>query len=331
MEDYLRAADQDELKRKREFAARAGYSEPDSYSPYSRPSILLDAASSMGEEVSPFNAPPRPYNHPAYAASASTAALPLVAPDPFAMEDDRRTFMTDDEFGKSRLDLEEGGPSSPGYVTMQELEKGEKGLLGGDAAAVVGEKETVEVFKETRARKQWKFLVWCFTWWIPSFLLIWPGKMKRPDVRMAWREKVTIFMLITLLCASAVFIIAILGNLLCPKQYVFSPAELSSHAFSNNPDDMLINIRGEVFDLTNFANRHYPSIIPVRNVQKYGGVDASGLFPVQVSALCNGKDGSISPWVTLDTSNTSDNNAGYHDFRACKLSFSLSSDGSQNG
>jgi len=37
---------------------------------------------------------------------------------------------------------------------------------------------------------------------------------------------------------------------------------------------------------------------------------------LQVSALCNGVSGSVSPWVVLDFSNVSDPNAQYHDFRA---------------
>jgi chitin synthase len=65
---------------------------------------------------------------------------------------------------------------------------------------------------------------------------------------------------------------------------------------------------------------------------EYGGVDASNLFPVQVrrlpyllahfspswqvSALCNGVSGSVSPWVQLSAVNVTDPNAQYHDFRA---------------
>ncbi len=49
---------------------------------------------------------------------------------------------------------------------------------------------------------------------------------------------------------------------------------------------------------------------------KYAGTQASNLFPVQVSALCDGVDGTVSPWVTLDSTNTSDSNMNYHDFRA---------------
>lgn len=319
MEDYLRTVDQDEQKRKREFGGRASEPEADPYNPFSRPAVLLAVPGSPGmpPATSPFQATTKPYNHPAYAATGSTAFLPLVGKDPYADDDDRKTFMTDDEYAKSRLDLEEGGlyngaESTLGFDAVQE-----KGALAGTVEPKQA-KETVEVHQETKARKQWKFIVWCFTWWIPSFLLSYVGKMKRPDVRMAWREKVTIFMLIGLLCGTAVFVIAILGNLICPKEYVFSTSELQSHSYSNNQDDMLVSIRGEVFDLTSFAPQHIPSVVPTRSVQQYGGLDASDIFPVQVSALCNGKDGQVSPWVTLDTSNTTDPNAVYHDFRACE-------------
>lgn len=313
MEDYLRTVDQDEQKRKREFGGRTSEPEADPYSPFSRPARLLDVAGSpsMPPVTSPFQATTKPYNHPAYAATGSTAFLPLVGKDPYADDDDRKTFMTDDDYAKSRLDLEVGA-----------LDAGQAALAG--TVEPKQAKETVEVHRETKARKQWKFLVWAFTWWIPSFLLSSLGKMKRPDVRMAWREKVTIFMLIALLCGAAVFVIAILGNLICPKEYVFSTSELQSHSYSNNQDNMLVTIRGEVFDLTNFATVHYPSVIPTRNVQRYGGLDASNIFPVQVNALCNGKDGQVSPWVTLDTSNTTDPNAVYHDFRACRFRFEIS-------
>jgi chitin synthase len=71
---------------------------------------------------------------------------------------------------------------------------------------------------------------------------------------------------------------------------------------------------------------HYPSIIPQKSLKKYSGVDATNLFPVQVSALCNGVDGTVHPGVQLNyrTSNytsqnnlvsTTDLNAKYHDFR----------------
>lgn len=48
----------------------------------------------------------------------------------------------------------------------------------------------VEVIPTSRGRMLWVIIVWACTWWIPSFLLTYLGRMKRPDVRMAWREKV---------------------------------------------------------------------------------------------------------------------------------------------
>src|SRR5882762_4079813 len=37
---------------------------------------------------------------------------------------------------------------------------------------------------------------------------------------------------------------------------------------------------------------------------------------VQVSALCNGVSGTVSPYVTLSSTNDTDTNSVYHDFRA---------------
>ena len=85
-------------------------------------------------------------------------------------------------------------------------------------------------------------------------------------------------------------------------------------------------MRGIVYDLGKFAPRHYPDIVPDAALEKYAGKDATNIFPVQVSALCNGKDGSIDPSVQLDYKqtnytgvntlvSTTDLNARYHDFR----------------
>lgn len=88
-------------------------------------------------------------------------------------------------------------------------------------------------------------------------------------------------------------------------------------------DTAYIAIRGVVFDLTSFVPAHFPTLVTSKNLLAYGGKDATSLFPVQVSALCNGVTGSVSPYVTLDFQGTNatsdrtvDKNAKYHDFRA---------------
>ncbi|KAG1890741.1 chitin synthase-domain-containing protein [Suillus fuscotomentosus] len=59
------------------------------------------------------------------------------------------------------------------------------------------------------------------------------------------------------------------------------------------------------------------SVVPVKTIlQTYGGTASDAIFPVQVSASCNGVTGSVSPYVTLSSANDTDRNASYHDFRA---------------
>ncbi|ORX54930.1 hypothetical protein DM01DRAFT_1304499 [Hesseltinella vesiculosa] len=166
----------------------------------------------------------------------------------------------------------------------------------------------------TASRKKWLILVWLVTWWLPSPFLNWCGGMKRRDVRIAWREKVTLCVVIFFMSAAMVMFIIFFGPLVCPHQDIFSPNELQGKA---DKSSAYVSIRGEVFDLTKFASHHWaPEVIPEDTVFDYGGKDATNLFPVQVSALCDGTTGSVSEQVVLDFQiNSTDKNAGYHDFR----------------
>ena len=185
--------------------------------------------------------------------------------------------------------------------------------------------EEVDTVPVSGSRKRWLAVVYLLTFYIPDFLIKWIGRMKRKDIRLAWREKLAINLLIWFSCAFVVFFIVIFPRLICPHQYVYSAAELSSHN-GKNGHSAFVAIRGEVFDLGAFIPTHYPSIIPPKSLEAYAGVDATDLFPVQVSALCNGVTGSVDPSVQLSYAPTNisgsptvisatDPNAGYHDFR----------------
>ena len=88
-----------------------------------------------------------------------------------------------------------------------------------------------------------------------------------------------------------------------------------------------VAIRGVVFDLGAFMPVHYPNIVPQKSLKKYAGVDATNLFPVQVSAMCQGvNESGIDPAVQLSyrstnytgetsVSSSTDLYAQYHDFR----------------
>ncbi|KAI9310276.1 chitin synthase-domain-containing protein [Dichotomocladium elegans] len=167
----------------------------------------------------------------------------------------------------------------------------------------------------SKARGCWVIMTWLCTWWIPSALLSLLGGMRRQDIRMAWREKLTLCMFIFILCAAMIWFICFFGRLLCPHQDLYTQSELQARS---SKDNAYVAIRGEVFDLTSFAPRHWASeVIPTNALFQYSGQDISDLFPVQVSALCDGNDAPVSEHVTLETRiNITDSNAVYHDFRS---------------
>ncbi len=185
--------------------------------------------------------------------------------------------------------------------------------------------EEVDAVMMSGSRKRWLAVVWLLTFYIPDFLIKWLGRMKRQDVRTAWREKFAINLLIWFSCGFVVFFIIIFPQLICPKQHVYSASELASYDGKKSRSSY-VALRGEVFDLGAFIPSHYPTIVPATALQKYAGIDATSLFPVQVSALCAGKSGSVDQSVVLDSvpTNTSgsasvidgaDRNRKYHDFR----------------
>lgn len=235
--------------------------------------------------------------------------------------EDARSFYSEDEYYQD--DRYSGGYNdtesaygsevfAPSGSTFRELEM--RKMLNEDPKGAAADDEVEEPRKMSRARKQWLVITWFLTWWIPGPFLRWCGGMKRPDVRMAWREKVALCILILLMSATMIAFIAFFGELICPKQNVFSRSELQNHIQASQA---YTAIRGEVFDLTSFAGHHPdPEVIAIGPILKYGGMDATDLFPVQVSALCNGITGTVSPAVTLDFHvNVTDPNAVYHDFR----------------
>ena len=226
-------------------------------------------------------------------------------------------------FGSHDVDSRsDAGASALGQGDMfRNLDTKEQLAEKGNEKAMV----EVEEVKTSGSRKRWLFIVYLHTWLIPDFMIRWIGRMPRKDVRIAWREKLAINMMIWTSCLFVGFFIVVFPMLICPTQHVFSAAELSS--YNGKGSSAYVAIRGNVFDLGDFAPNHYPSIIPQKSLLAYAGLDATGLFPVQVSALCGGVDGTINPYVQLDYTSTNqtgsasiisstDTNWKYHDFRA---------------
>ena len=289
LEDYLRSTDVEEQKRNRmrDAEAAAGVADAgDPYSPYpTTPDTRqhLQGAEGYGD-----------------AFAESSQALPLVEnASPFQRADlyeddydDRKSFRSEDYDGHSRFTSAHDDVNSnfgtesyaPSRNMFQNADR--KGLLDKEAlAGEIQDGETSEVVKESSARRRWVALCWILTFWVPNPLLTYLGRMKRLDVRQAWREKLALNILIWFVCGCAIFIIAVLGNVICPTEHVFSTSELQSHSTTSSPNSVYTSIRGEVFNLNQIAYIHsrVVSVVPTKSILKYGGVSSDNIFPVQVS------------------------------------------------
>lgn len=292
-EDQLRSRDTEEQRRNRlrDAEAEAGLNPRgigDPYAPHRSPNEDNEAGS--------------PYWAGGFAEAynGSTQALPLVAnASPFQRADlyedeydENKSIRSDDFDGRSRFTSQRDDSVShfgsesyaPSRNMFQNTDK--RGLIEKEAlAGEILEGETTEVWKESSARRRWVALCWMLTWWVPSPLLTYLGRMKRLDVRQAWREKLALNLIIWFICGAAVFVIAVMGPVICPTQHVFSTAELASHSYELSPQNVYTSVRGEVFDLTNVAATHQRvvGVVPAKAILKYGGQSADGIFPVQVS------------------------------------------------
>lgn len=275
LEDHLRATDPEEMQH---LLRKASADDDDAAQALVDPYSPYIALVSRAEDSAP--SPPAPvtpaWHHWAY--------------------DEQQSLLGDDADGEDMLLLDDTKDAGPG-----------------EAAPPAGPQVT-ERLRVTTERRLWVFFTWLCTFWVPSLVLGFFPKLRRSDVRMAWREKLAINMMIWFVCLCSIFVIVFLGNIVCPRQHLYSVGELSGHQGSN----AFTAIRGEVFDLHKIIGAHL-SAIPVvsrKSLLQYAGADATSIFPVQVNALCNGPNGPISPWVTLDNANNTDANAQYHDFRA---------------
>ncbi|KAF6750973.1 glycosyltransferase family 2 protein [Ephemerocybe angulata] len=193
-------------------------------------------------------------------------------------------------------------PDSPSFGGESKEDMGGSSMGGGGGGEEEARREAISVVKDasgtaveevptSRTRRYWLWIVWGSTWLIPSFFLRVIGRMKRPDVRLAWREKFTIFWLILLLNAFVVFYIIEFGRLLCPnmdKAWDFH--EVSQHQGEN---DWWIAMHGTVYDLSDYIWADHSDIANFAsntrdNLEQLAGQDLSYYFPPPLILACPG-------------------------------------------
>ncbi|KAJ8083666.1 hypothetical protein PM082_009542 [Marasmius tenuissimus] len=324
LEDQLRSRDVEEQKRNRlrDAEAEAGLGPralADPYAPYHSPG--LDAAEGDDPWAAGYG---DAFNPSSQQLPLVSNASPFIRADQYddeydenrslRSEDDRSRMTSQRDDSASNFGSESYAPSRNMFHNAEKAGLANKEALPGE----VQEGETTEVVKESSARRRWVALCWILTWWLPNPCLTYIGRMKRLDVRQAWREKLALNMMIWFACGCSIFVIAVLGLLICPTQHVYSTTELSGHSFQNNPDNVMTAIRGEVFDLTKLSQFHQRAVpvIEPKKVLAYGGKPIDDMFPMQISAVCDGINGNLSPFVSFNPKNNSDPNALYHDFRS---------------
>ncbi|KAI0387558.1 glycosyltransferase family 2 protein [Hypomontagnella monticulosa] len=169
----------------------------------------------------------------------------------------------------------------------------------------------VETSDVTLSRRIWVGFVWALTFWIPSFMLQYIGRMKRPDVRMAWREKVVLCFIILLLNGFIVFWIIILGQIICPNfDKAWLQTEVQNHM---GQDDFWVSIHGRVYDITNFwRQQHSDTNIETTNdlMLQFGGLNLDEYFVAPLPLTCPGLG--ISETIQLQKNNTPTLPQGIH-------------------
>ncbi|KAJ3359537.1 hypothetical protein GGF32_009183 [Allomyces javanicus] len=142
----------------------------------------------------------------------------------------------------------------------------------------------VEKPKDSPSRRRWVIFAWCMTWWIPSFLLSCIGRMKDKNIQMAWREKVTLCILIFIFSCIMLFCIAIAGLIICPSRDLFSPNEME---YLSSEKKVLASAYGRVYDLLDLsAGAAQIPFHSKQSVAPYAGLDISMGFPRLPADYC---------------------------------------------
>ncbi|PHH62255.1 hypothetical protein CDD81_7315 [Ophiocordyceps australis] len=187
----------------------------------------------------------------------------------------------------------------------------EEGEFTGMLDPEVAKNKHIQTKEISFGRRVWVWIVWALTFWIPSPLLRFVGRMRRPDVRMAWREKLVLCFLILLINAVIIFWIVAFGRILCPN---FDKAWNSKEVgFHQGEDDFWVSIHGRVYDISNFWRRQHSDTdikTTADNMKPLAGLDMDEYFPITLNTACQGLG--IKETTRLQPNSTPENPTAVH-------------------
>ncbi|KAI8985921.1 chitin synthase-domain-containing protein [Pilobolus umbonatus] len=209
------------------------------------------------------------------------------------LEDDCRSYISNDD-DRTEIDTQFNNSGRRGEWDEDNRALGEGFGPNLDMSKMMEDyrvkpEEQVEEVRITRIRYWWSKFVYFSTFWIPSWTLKHLGKMNREDVQMAWREKVTLCLLIFIFSACIIFFITGLGELICPgTKEIYSTEDLLNHQEMTN---YWVSVRGKVYDLTKFVSVDHGTPVYIAskyNMDSLAGRDVSYTFPPPLYMACSG-------------------------------------------
>lgn len=181
------------------------------------------------------------------------------------------------------------GLGNKGDYRRGEYTYNSEGQFVGGIDSELLEGKNIKEEQVSKGRRAWVAFVWALTFWIPSPLLSFVGRMKRPDVRQAWREKFVLCFLIALINGLILFWIIIFGNLICPDyDKAWNQKEVATHT---GDDDFYVAIRGNVYDISKFWKlQHSDSSIETTssNMEQFAGSILDEYFVPPLIIACPG-------------------------------------------
>ena len=179
------------------------------------------------------------------------------------------------------------GLGAKGDYTKGVTYEGDIGEFTGELDPEIGEPKAIISQPISKSRRFWVGFVWALTFWIPSFTLRYIGRMKRPDIRFAWREKVVLVLLIFLLNATVIFYIIEFGRLLCPNfDKAWNEKEVGFHTGDN---DWWVSYRGGVYDLSKFWKTNHATVQPAADrasMEPFAGLNMDNYIVPPLKVAC---------------------------------------------
>lgn len=134
----------------------------------------------------------------------------------------------------------------------------------------------------SQSRKRWVCITYVCTFWAPSFILSSICRMRDKTRQMAWKEKVTLCMLILILNSLLLFLIIGVGQIVCPNSMSASPGEISTRVDVHSPR-ATVYMYGGYYEIPDIVKDHlylgYPNSQEMYWSESVLGRDVGAMFP----------------------------------------------------